>query len=193
MSAYLDTSISTLGFEIAGNSAKRAGMTLSISEGVYLEGRNEIRLSPHSEIQLNGGTLKSIRWVDIFNNATLNGSGRVDSTLYNKGNLDITKGDRGKAGKIVISGDYHQDESGNLTVDLGHDTPLVVGGIANLDGLVGLEIPKGTSLKKGRRMTLVKAASIVGNFSNANGIVKSGDQKFRIHYGATMVELEKLN
>jgi len=82
--AVLDADVSVLGIEIAGK------QTLSIVPGNTLTGRNEIRLSPLSTVELNGGTLASTRWVDLLADATLQGPGTIDAILYNAGTLDIT-------------------------------------------------------------------------------------------------------
>jgi len=88
--AVLDTDVSVLGIEITGNPATDAEQVLSIVPGNTLTGRNEIRLSPLSTVELNGGTLASTRWVDLFENATIQGPGTIDAILYNAGTLDIT-------------------------------------------------------------------------------------------------------
>ncbi len=88
--AVLDTDINTLGIEIAGNAATGAKQILAIIPGNTLAGRNEIRLSPLSEVELNGGALSSTRWVDLFEGATIEGPGTIDAILYNAGTLDVT-------------------------------------------------------------------------------------------------------
>jgi len=88
--AQLDADISVLGIEIAGNPATESRQTLAVDFGRTLSGRNEIRLSPWSDVQLNGGVLASVRWVDLFANATIQGPGTIDAILYNAGTLDIT-------------------------------------------------------------------------------------------------------
>ena len=133
-----------------------------------------------------------MRWVDVLENATLQGSGLVDATVYNQGNLNISMGQRNKAGKMVITGDYNQSEKGVLSVQLGRSTPLVVSGNANLNGRLNVDIPKGISFKKGQRMVLLRTRSVKGKFLAERDIVESSDKKFLLHYGTDRVELESL-
>lgn len=88
--AVLDTDINTLGIEVAGNAATGAKQTLSLVPGNRLDGRNEIRLSPLANVELNGGILASTRWVDLLEGATITGPGTIDAILYNAGTLDVT-------------------------------------------------------------------------------------------------------
>lgn len=192
-SAYLDTSICTLGFEVAGDPQGGAGMSLSISEGVCLEGRNEIQLAPYGSIELVGGSLKSVRWVDILENATLQGSGLVDATVYNQGNLAIMEGSRSRAGKILVNGDYYQSADGALEIEVGTSTPLVISGMANLGGGLQLRTPQKAAIKKGARTVLLRARSIAGKFNVRADTIESDGRQFRIHYGTDTVELEALN
>lgn len=191
--AVLETSISTLGFEVSGNPATRAGMSLLVPFGVTLEGRNEIRLSPHAGIQLQDGKLKSVRWVDILANASLEGSGQVDSSLYNSGTIRVDMGARRRAGNLFVTGDYRQQAGGRLSVELGRQAPLIVGGVATLDGSLEVGDASGKILKKGDRVTVLRAALVAGAFNNPGNHVESGAARYQIHYGETTVDLEKLN
>ncbi|VGO18723.1 sulfatase-like hydrolase/transferase [Pontiella sulfatireligans] len=178
--AHLDTSIKTLGFEVAGNSSSKALMELTLKPGITLTGRNEIRLAPFSSLKLNGSTLSSVRWIDVFEQATLQGTGRINSSLYNAG-LIQAKG-------MVVSGDYNQSAVGTLEVEVGNKAPLTVNGKAVLNGILKCTTPSG----KGTPFKVLSAASINGSFTNPNGLLRSGGQTFRIQYKADKVILEKI-
>lgn len=86
--ADADADLEFLGLEIHGASAT-ATQTLDLGAHT-LTGRNEIRLSPHSAVLLDNGTLSSLRWVDLRENAAITGAGAIDATLYHAGHLAVT-------------------------------------------------------------------------------------------------------
>lgn len=188
--AILDASIHTLGIEIAGNPDTQARQRLNIQSGHTLTGRNEIRLSPYSEVRLNGGKLNSVRWVDLLEGASIQGPGTIDAILYNSGTLDTSI--RRRSGSTTISSDYHQTAAGSLGVLIGSQTSLVVTGTAHLDGQLHSILPKNFSGADGDRFTVISAQAVVGTFRHADNMIKSGAHHFRIHYSATQVELEKV-
>jgi len=185
--AILDTNIETLSIEIAGNIASGARQTISFKPGRKLIGRNEIRLSPLSKVELNGGTLASTRWVDLFQGAVLKGFGAVDATLYNEGTLSITSGITG----LTVNGDYNQSAIANLNAVIGGRIAMAVSGTATIDGTLKCIIPAGFSAQPGDRFTLLSADSVTGQFSNTEGMVESEGHHFRILYTSDTVELEK--
>ena len=186
--AILDTDVETLSIEISGNTASGAKQTISLKPGRTLTGRNEIRLSPLSRVALNGGTLASTRWVDLFEDATLTGFGTVDASLYSAGTLVITTGTTG----LTVNGDYRQSASATLkTVVRGH-TALAVKGTAAINGTLDCTLAPGFVPQPGDRFTLLTAHSLTGRFSNAQGMIEIAGQSFRILYTADTVELEKI-
>jgi len=181
--AVLDSDINVLSIEIAGNPKTGAKQTLAVKSGKTLTGRNEIRISPLGIVKLEGGTLASTRWVDLFEGALLGGTGTLDATLYNAGTLFATpKG-------ITIQGDYHQSASATLKAAIGTHTPLTIKGSATLGGTLDIVFK---NLKE-KRFTVLSADALTGTFNAPGGIVESGEQRFRIHYSASTVELEKIS
>jgi hypothetical protein len=185
--AVLDTDIETLSIEISGNIASGAKQTISIKPGRRLTGRNEIRLSPLSKVELNGGTLASTRWVDLFQGAALNGSGTIDATLYNEGTLSITSGTTG----LTVNGDYYQSATATLNAVIGGHVAMAVDGTATIDGKLDCTLPAGFSAQPGDRFSILSADSVTGQFSNTEGMVESEGHHFRILHTADTVELEK--
>ncbi len=86
--AVADSNLDFLGLEIKG-AASNAIQSLTVSNSV-VTGRNEIRLKPYSKVNLVGGTLGSLRWVDLYTHATIEGSGTIDAALYHEGHLRVT-------------------------------------------------------------------------------------------------------
>jgi arylsulfatase A-like enzyme len=194
--AFLDTSIETLGFEVCGNPDSGAIMELELKWNTTLVGRNEIRIAPHSIVKIDGGILESVRWVDIQKDATLEGCGSVNATLYNAGKLDIAAASvaskRKRGGGLTVAGDFDQSKTGTLAIAVGRMSPLVVKGKADIAGQLKLTIPKDFKARNGQRFPVLRASSVSGEFGTGQKTIVSGEHKFRIHYSTTMVELEKI-
>ncbi len=186
--AILDADIETLSIEISGNVSSGAKQTISFTPGRKLTGRNEIRLSPLAKVELNGGTLASARWVDLFPGATLSGTGTVDATLYNEGTLSVASGPTG----LTVNGDYHQADGATLAAIIGAPPSMAIKGHATLGGILKGTLAPGFSARLGDRFTVLTAGSVTGQFGNTDGIVTCQGQSFRILYTANTVELEKV-
>ena len=186
--AILDTDIETLSIEISGNVASGARQTLSLESGTKLTGRNEIRLSPLSHVALNGGTLASIRWVDLCENAMLTGPGTVEASLYNEGALAITSGTTG----LTVTGNYRQSANAALDVVVGDRTALTIHGTAAINGPLNCALASGALPRAGDRFTILTAHSVAGRFTNVRDMVSVAGQDFRIMYTADTVFLENV-
>ncbi len=187
--AILDTDIETQSIEISGNSATGAKQTVTFEPMRKLTGRNEIRLSPLSKVALNGGTLASLRWVDLSEDATLTGIGTVDASLYNEGTLCITPGITG----LTVNGDYSQSTIATVNAAMSGHIALTVKGKATIDGTLACTLAPGIMPQPGDRFTLLVADSVTGQFSNVQGMVAIAGQSFRVLYTADTVELEKIS
>lgn len=187
-SVLVDTDVKILALEITGNRAAGAKQTISLQPGTTLTGRNEIRLSPLSQVELNGGTLASMRWVDLLPGAVLNGVGTIDATLYHAGALSVSEETTG----LTVNGDYHQAAGAALHAVIGGDSPVTVKGKATLNGVLNCTLASAVSARPGARFTVLSADSITGRFSNSRGIVQTQGRRFSILYHANTVELERL-
>jgi arylsulfatase A-like enzyme len=188
-SVILDTNVETLAIEIIGNMTAGAKQTIAFQPGRTLTGRNEIRLSSLAQVELNGGTLASTRWVDLLQGAVLNGVGTVDATLYHEGTLSIPGGPTG----LTVKGDYHQSTSAILNAVISGHCAISVRGSAFINGRLDCRLPSGISAQPGERFTLLSADSVAGQFSNTQGMVECKGQRFRILYTADTVELERVS
>lgn len=112
-----------LAIEVGGNTTALKTQTLVVPDGITLTGRNEIRISDHGVIDLDGGTLDTVRWVDIFESGALGRGGDVTGHVYNSGKITVsatTLGNPGSPGtpggttaqEILANGGF-EEVSGN--------------------------------------------------------------------------------
>ncbi len=185
LAARVDADLEFLGLEIRGASST-ATQSLEIGNHLQLQGRNEIRISENGKVAIDGGTLASLRWVDINPGGELHGNGTVDSILYNNGTVSVS--DRAP---LTVSMDYHESKNAKLTIPLTDKTNigLQVKGKAILAGT--LSIAKGSfDLKEKASQTILIAEQITGTFRNANQEVYDGNKnRYSISYTDTQVLL----
>ena len=188
--AHADMDLEFLGLEIAGNVTGKAEQALILGPKVDLLARNEIRLAPYSKLTLDGGSVSSLRWLDIHPNATLNGQGTIQAVLYNQGSVILTGREQTT---LRLDGDYHQSDEGELTVTLAGEVPAFhVAGVARLGGTLSIEIADGFEPAQGTSCTVLSAEEVVGSFANAQDeVVSSEGTRFSIRYLPTAVTLIK--
>jgi arylsulfatase A-like enzyme len=73
-----------LGLEVSGVSGTTR---VNLDASSTLTARNEARIKAGGEIHLNGGTLSTVRWVDVRSGGLLQGGGRVNGVIYNQGTV----------------------------------------------------------------------------------------------------------
>ena len=188
-SAHADSDLSVLALEVSGNAQKNAKQSLVLSPGVNLIGRNEIRLGSHGTLSVSGGTVSSLRWVDIFSDATLSGHGSVDAVIYNNGTVDVAAA--GTA-KLHVTTDYHQTSAGtlNLAITKTRASSLQIGGKALLNGKLSVTVPDDVKPVRGKSFVVLNADEIVGEFANTDrAVVANNGSQFTIGYSKTTVTL----
>ena len=180
--AIADSDLEFLGLELRGNPETSATQTLQLAAGVNLTARNELRLSTGSAIELNGGTISSIRWVEVNPGGVLSGSGTVDAALYNHGTVAVQgQSDSG----LTITADYRETSDSTLNARISSDKGdnLVVNETASLAGLLSISIANGVSLPPDCRIEIIRANRIEGRFRNINDQLTADDgTRFRIDY-----------
>ena len=188
--AHADMDLEFLGLEIGGNVTGKAEQALILGPKVSLLARNEIRLAPYSKLTLDGGSVSSLRWLDIHPNATLNGQGTIQAVLYNQGSVILTGREQTT---LRLDGDYHQSDEGELKVTLAGEVPAFhVAGVARLGGTLSIEIADGFEPAQGTSCTVLSAEEVVGTFANAQDeVVSSEGTRFSIRYLPTAVTLIK--
>ncbi|WP_436717175.1 sulfatase-like hydrolase/transferase [Roseiconus lacunae] len=185
--AQVDQSIEVLALSIGGESRQ----TLNLEPQVNLTGRNEIRVMPNGALVIQGGTVHSLRPIDLRNGGTVEGHGTIDGTLDNSGALVV---DRQSTSGMSIRGDFSQTHDGRLEVSLvGDIAPLIhVDGKATLAGKLILSEDAGKQTLFDQPVVILKARSIQGRFDHAGDVVvDSKGQRYKLSYAATEVTLER--
>jgi hypothetical protein len=187
--ARADTDLEFLGLEIRGNQSNNAKQFLVLGRGTRLTGRNEIRVASNATLTVDGGTVSSLRWIDIHAGGTLNGSGSIDSTVYNNGVIVVR--DNRQPG-FEISADYHQSARATLNLSLnGNKQPsFLIIGDATLSGTLIVTTSKGFQPTPGQAYTVLTANRIMGTFSNpGREIVATDGTRFTVRYTESAVTL----
>lgn len=157
-----DADLEFLGLEILGRTAEQR---LELEHGVQLTGRNEIRISKHGHLKINGGTVSSLRWVDLQPGGTLSGNGTIDADLYAHGTLIVTVGDN-------------------------NEVPWQVRGEVKLAGPLAVTREAHHRLRPGDRFTILLADRVTGSFDNpTQQVVAEDGTRFSIEYTDNAVTL----
>lgn len=161
--AKADADLEFLGLEISGSSSG-AEQHLSLELKVNLTGRNQIRVLKGGHLWINGGTVSSLRWIDLAEGATLNGHGKIEGDVHNGGAFVV-----GRGGSLTVNGGYRETPDAELLFAAGGDgfSPLEISGQAKLAGTLKLGA-KPSSLTPGKTVTILKAKSISGAFKNTD-------------------------
>ncbi len=155
-----------------------AGSRVSVRKDARLVGRNEIRLKNRAVLQLGGGRLESLRWIEVGDRSSIIGSGTIIGTLFNHSTIQTSNA-------LEVRGDLHLSATSNLSLDL-QESSLVVRGDAALDGTLRL-----TGAELGSdRIDVIKGQLVTGRFNNRNDEVQSSNgRRFKIEYGPKAVTL----
>jgi arylsulfatase A-like enzyme len=184
-----DADLEFLGLEIRGNSHNGSTQSLTLGPKVHLTSLNEIRLSPHSLLTINGGTVVTHRWVDVSSNATLQGTGSINGNVYNSGSLIATGGEQSS---LKIHGDYYQSNAGTLKLKLitEENAAFRVQGTTQLAGKLAITVRAGFKPKANTTYTVLTARKITGTFINPDNAVTASDgSPFSISYSDSAVTL----
>lgn len=150
-----DADLEFLGLEIVGQSAPQL---LELSSGINLTGRNEIRIADHGHLRLNGGTVSSLRWIDVWPGGTLSGTGTIEASLHMRGTLLVP-------------------------VSEVRTPALQVRGEANLRGTLSVDVAARVTPRPGERYVVISADAIEGTFDNPDNEVLAKDgSRFSIEY-----------
>lgn len=172
-----------LALEVRGGEQPAASQTLSIPRDVTLTTRNELRVNSGGEVSINGGTVSTLRWVDVLTGGRLRGSGTIQGDLINA--ESVASSGTG----LTVKGDFRQTSDASLEVEVGDEPAIVsVTGEAALGGTLKVKF----NAKESRSSILVlKADSIQGTFANADQMVTANDgTQFTIHYTENTVTLK---
>ena len=181
--AVADKDTDFLALEVGA--ADRGSQALKIGDGVTVTGRNEVRVSDGGTIDLEGGKVASVRWVDVKQGGTLNGAGSVEGILYNGGTVAVVPS--AAAGMLMVAGDYREEEGSRLHLEIA-GKGIDVAGEAELAGFLSVEtVPRA---KVGELYEILSADSVTGRFANTGDRVRAGDgTELRVGYEAGRVTL----
>ena len=108
--------------------------------GATVHARNELRVAPKGQLLIQGGTVESLRWVDVQSGGTLAGHGTVKADLFSKGTLAlnlekplVVQGTVKLSGKLRLTGVGKVKSGESITV---LKAKLISGGFANNDALL---------------------------------------------------------
>ena len=182
--AVADKDTDFLALEVGA--ADGGSQTLEISDGVTVTGRNEVRVSDGGTIDIEGGKVASVRWVDVKKGGTLHGAGSVEGILYNDGTVAVVPS--ATAETLVVTGDYREGGVSRLHLEVA-GKGIEVEGEAELAGFLSVEtVPR---QKVGELYEILSADSVTGRFSNADDRVRAGDgTELRVGYEAGRVTLK---
>lgn len=149
-----------------------------------LDNLNFVNTSTVSALQLKEGeTIVAPDGLTLGPGDSLYGSGTIDGSLINLG-ATIRPGT--SPGTIDVTGDYSQDQAGQLLMELGdgqHDQ-LHVGGTAALGGTLAISRLPGFQPVSGQMFTLLSYAAYAGRFDDIQGLDYPGG-RFQPTYGPT--------
>ncbi len=187
--ALADRDVEFLGLQIRGGASKDAAQSLTLGPNVNLTGRNEIRIGPNGTMKLNGGTISTLRWIEVQAEGALEGSGTIEGTVYNDGTVRVAGTD---GPRLNLLGDFYQPDQGTLRLaDVGQTQPAVqIAGTASLGG--ELVVATGDRFKPipGHSYVVITADRIKGSFSNPeNEVVCPDGTRFTIEYSDDRVSL----
>jgi len=186
--ARAGSDVELLALELRGNAETGAIQTLALGPDVNLVGRNEIRLAAGGVLMVDGGTVSTLRWIDVLPGATLKGSGSIDGSVCNAGEVVVTDEDQPQ---LTISADYHQMAAGTLNLPLGKKgkPALSIAGAAQLHGTLAVTAGKHFQPKSGESYPVLVAKQVSGTFDNPGGTVVVGGARFAIRYTPSTVTL----
>jgi len=143
-------------------------------------------------INLGGGILDPGDTLILDSGDSLIGSGTLDSNLVNAG----TVSPGASPGIITVDGDYTQDSSGTLAIELDGTTAgtdydqLVVTGAVTFGGTLDVSLIPGFTPSAGQNFTIMTYASRSGEFDTQNLPPLSGDLEWILEYGPTALILK---
>lgn len=179
--ARIASEVQFLALEIRGRTNPQE---LVVAGGGKVIGRNEVRVAKQGVLTLQGGTVASLRWIDVMEGGILRGSGEVEASLFSAGATAIS-------GKLNVKGDYAERAGAKLILALsGKDSAqLLVQGDTALAGALDIKLANGYKPKAGERITLLTARSVKGTFTNPGNLVVVGGMRFKIGYRNNAVTL----
>ena len=164
--------------------------TVEVSEGslVFQQGLDN---GEDIVLDLGGGTLNPGETLTLDSGDSLIGSGSLSANLTNSGTVSPGS----SPGTITVNGDYTQEASGTLAIELGGTTPdtehdqLVVTGAATLGGTLDVTLINAFSPQVGNSFTIMTYGSVSGSFASASLPALDPGLKWGVSLGETSMQL----
>lgn len=171
--ARADQDLQFLGLQIEGSRENGSQQTLALGPGVKLTGRNEIRIAEQGVLAVDGGTVSTLRWIEVREGGTLRGKGAIEGTVFNEGRIAVAAGENAR---LRISADYHQLASGTLQAFVSAAGPsIAIDGVAELSGTLAVKVDSQVKLRPGDTFTVLEAERVDGRFANVDNEVVADD------------------
>ena len=148
----------------SGNTTVSGGKLAFVGANASLGTGASLSVSAGATLSVTGTTTKTVA-VDI--GQTLSGAGTVQGSVTNAG--QVTPG--ATVGTLTVSGDYAQESSGTLGIQLALNNSydvLSVAGTARLGGTLTISTNAGLTITAGDVYTVVVAAAVSGTFATTN-------------------------
>ena len=142
-------------------------------------------------LDLGGGTLNPGETLTIDSGDSLIGSGALSANLTNSGT--VSPGN--SPGTITVNGDYTQEASGTLAIEIGSTTPgtehdqLVVTGAATLGGTLTVTLINDFSPELGDSFTIMTYGSVSSAFASVSLPSLDPGLKWGVSLGSTTMRL----
>ncbi len=116
----------------------------------------------------------------LITSGSLRGFGTIDSNLVNSG--QVRPGGAGAAGTIIVTGDYTQNASGSLNIELGGTAAgtfdvLSVGGSVALDGTLNVSLINSFNPAMSDQFMIMTWSTQSGSFATMNGLNIGGGKQ----------------
>lgn len=169
-----------------------------VSGGATLEFNNRLSLGGYTLTKDGGGALRINNALNMSGGAivvlggTVGGGGTIGGNLVNSAGT-VTPGI--SPGILAVSGDYTQNSSSTLAIELGgtklgsqHDQ-LDVSGTATLGGTLAVSLINSFTPTFGQTFEILSASSVSGTFVSESFPSLAGNLAWRVMYSASNVSL----
>lgn len=187
--AIADKDLEFLALEVRGSTKNDFRQTFRLDSGVNLIGRNEIRIGKGGELSVDGGTISSLRWIEVAEGGTLSGDGKIKGDVLSQGKVAVAEASQLRLDRQAR---YRESSEASLAITIGQPSTVasLVCGSAWLAGKLDVHVGDSFKPTPGDRFVIVSADSIDGRFNHPdNELVADDGTRFEIVYGAAAVSL----
>jgi len=178
--ARVNQDLRVLALELKGNPESKAVQQVDLGAGTELEGRNEIRIGAGGWLQMRGGRVSTLRWVEIQPGGRVSGHGMIAGDVYHRGRLMcLTSVEREVQRSIKVTGDLLMGNQAVTRIAIGQEAEaaLQVSGLAELAGRVELIMRPDEALESGTEIRLLSAGQVKGRFGDSVEIMGSAAKR----------------